>query len=81
MRVVFGRQPSEPPPLFGGQAWMDAADDWARVQGLHIRQWRVNQQFRAAERGTLQEGCWYAIAWRDGERGQLGTWKVSPCQP
>jgi hypothetical protein len=79
MRVVYAPSPADPPGPFSGHAWMDAADDWARVQGLHIRQWRVNRRFRAAERGTMLEGRWYAIAWRDGEGSQLGTWEVTPC--
>ena len=75
---VFGRDDETPPSLFAGQAWMDAAEAWALEQGLHVRQWQVDQRFRAAEGGTM--GCWYRITWRDGEGGQLGRWEVLPCK-
>jgi len=80
MKVVFGRDEQDSPSLFAGHAWMDAAEEWAREQGLHVRQWQVDQRFRAAERGTMLQGCWYRITWHDGEGGQLGQWEVQPCE-
>lgn len=69
IKVVFGRGEQTLPSLFAGQAWMDAAEAWAADRGVKVAQWRVDQRFHCGD-------WWYAVAWREGEPGQLGTWEV-----
>ena len=73
MRVVWDRGREELPGLFSGQAWMDGAELWAAQRGVPVAQWRVDQRLRCGD-------CWYAVAWREGERGQFGTWEIQPCK-
>jgi hypothetical protein len=70
MRVVFGDQDDDNPGLFSGQAWIDAAETWARERGVKVERWQVDQRFGAG-------GRLYRVAWRDGAPPQLGEWVIS----
>lgn len=67
MRVIFDREQCEDPGLFHSGVWMDRAEEWAKEHGMHIRQWRVDQRFRAAKSLTTVHDCWYRIQW-NGEQ-------------
>jgi hypothetical protein len=57
--------------LFGGDAWVHRANEWAKAHGLVIEKQCLNQSFK------VSPGGWFRAAWNeDNER-----WEIDPCAP
>ncbi len=68
MKVIFGRQSQQPPSLFSGDAWINAAEYWAAGEGdLVISRFTVDQRFQVGHQ-------WYRIDWTGEE------WVVKPVE-